>query len=269
MPSAALAGVGSALRRLGAGTAAFVSRLGYAARFFVAVVAHSPAALRRLQLTLREIYFSGVLSLIIILVSGLFVGMVLALQGYDVLTRYGADDSLGVLVALSLVRELGPVVAGLLFASRAGSAITAEIGLMKATEQISAMEMMAVDPLARVVAPRFWGGVVSMPLLAALFSTMGVFGAYLVGVRLIGIDAGAFWGNMQSAVDFRDDIVNGVIKSFVFGAAVSLIAVFEGYDAKPTAEGVSTATTRTVVESSLAILALDFVLTVFMFHGVR
>jgi len=269
MLEGALSTMVTLVRRLGAATIGGVGRLGYAARFFVAVVAHSPAALRRLQLTLREIYFSGVLSLIIILVSGLFVGMVLALQGYDVLTRYGADDSLGVLVALSLVRELGPVVAGLLFASRAGSAITAEIGLMKATEQISAMEMMAVDPLARVVAPRFWGGVVSMPLLAALFSTMGVFGAYLVGVRLIGIDAGAFWGNMQSAVDFRDDIVNGVIKSFVFGAAVSLIAVFEGYDAKPTAEGVSTATTRTVVESSLAILALDFVLTVFMFHGVR
>ena len=209
---------------------------------------------RRLSLTLREIYFSGVLSLVIILVSGLFVGMVLALQGYDVLQRYGAAESLGVLVALSLVRELGPVVAGLLFASRAGSAITAEIGLMKATEQLSAMEMMAVDPLARVVAPRFWGGIISMPLLAALFSTLGVFGAYLVGVKLIGIDAGAFWGNMQAGVDFRYDIVNGVIKSIVFGVAVSMIAVFEGYDAKPTAEGVSTATTRTVVESSLAIL---------------
>ena len=257
------------LRRFGAVTLGSITRLGYAARFCVAVVLHSPSAFRRLQLTLREIYFSGVLSLIIILVSGLFVGMVLALQGYDVLTRYGADESLGVLVSLSLVRELGPVVAGLLFASRAGSAITAEIGLMKATEQLSAMEMMAVDPLARVVAPRFWGGVVSMPLLAALFSTLGVFGAYIVGVKLIGIDAGAFWGNMQAAVDFREDVVNGIIKSFVFGAAVSLIAVFEGYDAKPTAEGVSSATTRTVVESSLTILALDFVLTVFMFHGVR
>jgi phospholipid/cholesterol/gamma-HCH transport system permease protein len=214
---------------------------------------------------MREIYFSGVLSLVIILVSGLFVGMVLALQGYEVLTRYGANESLGILVALSLVRELGPVVAGLLFASRAGSAITAEIGLMKTTEQLSAMEMMAVDPLARVVAPRFFGGIVSMPLLAALFSTLGVFGAYLVGVKLIGIDAGAFWGNMQAAVDFRYDVVNGVIKSIVFGIAVSLIAVFEGYNARPTAEGVSTATTRTVVASSLSILALDFVLTAFMF----
>jgi len=267
--SAAQEGLGGGLRRLGAFVTGALARLGYGARFFVAVAVHTPAAFRRLHLTLREIYFSGVLSLIIILVSGLFVGMVLALQGYDVLQRYGASESLGILVALSLVRELGPVVAGLLFASRAGSAVTAEIGLMKATEQLAAMEMMAVDPLARVVAPRFWGGVISMPLLAALFSTLGVFGAYLVGVRLIGIDAGAFWGNMQAAVDFRNDIFNGIIKSFVFGVAVSLIAVFEGYDAKPTAEGVSSATTRTVVESALAILALDFVLTVFMFHGAR
>jgi phospholipid/cholesterol/gamma-HCH transport system permease protein len=264
---AVLAGIADTLRRVGAGAVAAIGWLGYAARFGLAVVLETPAAFARLSLTLREIYFAGVLSLVIILVSGLFVGMVLALQGYDVLQRYGAAESLGVLVALSLVRELGPVVAGLLFASRAGSAITAEIGLMKATEQLSAMEMMAVDPLARVVAPRFWGGVISMPLLAALFSTLGVFGAYLVGVKLIGIDAGAFWGNMQAGVDFRFDIVNGVIKSIVFGIAVSMIAVFEGYDAKPTAEGVSTATTRTVVESSLAILGLDFVLTVFMFRG--
>ncbi len=256
------------LRRLGGVALGQLSRLGYSARFFVAVLRNTPEAFRRLHLTLREIYFSGVLSLVIILISGLFVGMVLALQGFDVLQRYGADQSLGVLVSLSLVRELGPVVAGLLFASRAGSAITAEIGLMKATEQLAAMEMMAVDPLARVVAPRFWGGVISMPLLAALFSTLGIFGAYLVGVRLIGIDAGAFWGNMEAAVDFRQDIVNGIIKSIVFGIAVSAIAVFEGYNAKPTAEGVSSATTRTVVMSSLAILALDFVLTVFMFRGV-
>jgi len=266
--SRSLAAGADVVRRLGAATVAFVRRLGYSARFSVVAVAQTPAAFRRLPLTLREIYFAGVLSLIIILVSGLFIGMVLALQGYDVLNRYGADESLGILVALSLVRELGPVVAGLLFASRAGSAITAEIGLMKATEQLSAMEMMAVDPLARVVAPRFWGGVISMPLLAALFSTMGIYGAYLVGVKLIGIDAGAFWGNMQAAVDFRTDIVNGVIKSVVFGFAVSMIAVFEGFDAQPTAEGVSSATTRTVVASSLVILALDFVLTVFMFRGV-
>lgn len=255
------------LRHVGAATLSALIRLGFSARFFVAVLYHSPSAFRRLQLTLREIYFSGVLSLVIILVSGLFVGMVLALQGVEVLDRYGANESLGILVALSLVRELGPVVAGLLFASRAGSAITAEIGLMKATDQISAMEMMAVDPLARVVAPRFWGGVISMPLLAALFSTLGVYGAYLVGVKLVGIDNGAFWGNMQAAVDFRRDIVNGLIKSVVFGVIVSVIAVFEGYDAKPTAEGVATATTRTVVGSSLAILGADFVLTVFMFRG--
>ncbi len=256
------------VRYIGAGTINAIVRLGFAARFFMAVLYHSPSAFRRLQLTLREIYFSGVLSLVIILVSGLFVGMVLALQGVEVLNRYGAEESLGILVALSLVRELGPVVAGLLFASRAGSAVTAEIGLMKATDQLSAMEMMAVDPLARVVAPRFLGGIISMPLLAALFSTLGVFGAYLVGVRLIGIDSGAFWGNMQAAVDFRYDIVNGFIKSVVFGVAVSAIAVFEGYNARPTAEGVSTATTRTVVASSLSILALDFVLTVFMFRGI-
>ena len=256
-----------ALRRVGGRTLDSIERLGFAARFSVAVLMHLPGAFRRLQLTLREIYFSGVLSLVIILVSGLFVGMVLALQGYEVLTRYGANESLGILVALSLVRELGPVVAGLLFASRAGSAVTAEIGLMKTTEQLSAMEMMAVDPLARVVAPRFVGGVVSMPLLAALFSTLGVFGAYLVGVKLIGIDSGAFWGNMRAAVDFGHDILNGIIKSVVFGIAVSAIAVFEGYNARPTAEGVSTATTRTVVASSLSILALDFVLTVFMFRG--
>ena len=259
--------VAGALEQLGARVTTRIARLGFAARFGLAVLVNSLTAFRRFPLTVREIYFTGVLSLIIILVSGLFVGMVLGLQGYDTLQRYGSSEALGVLVALSLVRELGPVVAGLLFASRAGSAITAEIGLMKATEQLSAMEMMAVEPIARVVAPRFWGGVISMPLLAALFSAMGVFGGYLVGVQLIGVDDGAFWSQMQAAVDFRHDILNGVIKSVVFGFAVSLIAVFEGYDAPPTAEGVSGATTRTVVTSSLAILALDFVLTAFMFRG--
>jgi phospholipid/cholesterol/gamma-HCH transport system permease protein len=202
-------------------------------------------------------------------VSGLFVGMVLGLQGYETLQRYGSESALGTLVALSLVRELGPVLAGLLFASRAGSAITAEIGLMKATEQLSAMEMMAIDPIARVVAPRFWAGVISMPLLAALFSALGVFGGYLVGVRLIGVDEGTFWSQMQGAVDFEQDILNGVIKSVVFGVAVTTIALFEGYDAPPTAEGVSGATTRTVVTSSLVVLALDFVLTAFMFRGLN
>src|SRR6185295_15603551 len=239
------------IERLGGAVTSHVWRLGYAARFLAYLVLHSGTALRRFRLTVKEVYFAGVLSLIIILVSGLFVGMVLALQGYETLQRFGASESLGVLVALSLVRELGPVVGGLLFASRAGSAITAEIGLMKATEQLSAMEMMAVDPIARVIAPRFWAGIISMPLLVALFSALGIFGGYLIGVRMIGIDAGAFWGQMQAGVKFWPDITNGIIKSIVFGAAVSLIAVLEGYDAKPTAEGVSSATTRTVVISSL------------------
>ena len=255
------------LRRLGRTVTDKLWRLGFASRFFVYMLLNSATSFRRFRLTVREIYFTGVLSLVIILVSGLFVGMVLGLQGYDTLQRYGSSEALGVLVALSLVRELGPVVAGLLFASRAGSAITAEIGLMKATEQISAMEMMAVDPIARVVAPRFWAGVISMPLLAALFSAAGIFGGYLVGVQLIGVDEGAFWSQMQAAVDVRQDILNGVIKSVVFGIAVTWIAVFEGYDAPPTAEGVSRATTRTVVTSSLAILSLDFVLTALMFTG--
>lgn len=259
--------LGRFLQSLGNQVTRRIWRLGFASRFFLAIFLQSATAFRRLHLTLREIYFTGVLSLIIILVSGLFVGMVLGLQGYDTLQRYGSTEALGILVALSLVRELGPVVAALLFASRAGSAITAEIGLMKATEQLSAMEMMAVDPIARVVAPRFWGGVVSMPLLAALFSAMGIFGGYLVGVQLIGVDEGSFWSQMQASVDFRQDILNGVIKSFVFGIVVSWVAVFEGYDADPTAEGVSGATTRTVVTSSLAILAADFILTAFMFRG--
>jgi phospholipid/cholesterol/gamma-HCH transport system permease protein len=256
------------LERLGAGTRKAVTRLGFASRFFVAVLRHTPTAFLRLPLTLREIYFAGVLSLVIVLMSGLFVGMVLGLQGYDILNRYGSSEALGTMVTLSLVRELGPVVAALLFAGRAGSAITAEIGLMKTTEQLLAMEMMAVDPLARVVAPKFWGGFISMPFLAALFSASGIFGGYLVGVQLIGLDSGAFWSNMQTAVDFKIDIVNGIIKSLVFGTIVTWIAVFEGYDTKPTAEGVSAATTRTVVEASLAVLAADFILTVFMFRGV-
>ena len=260
--------VAELLRALGARIVNnWIWRLGFACRFLWFTLKESGPSFRRFHLTIREIYFTGVMSLVIILVSGLFVGMVLGLQGYDTLVRYGSAEALGVLVSLSLVRELGPVVAGLLFASRAGSAITAEIGLMKATEQLSAMEMMAVDPIARVVAPRFWAGVISMPLLAALFSAMGVFGGYLVGVRLIGVDEGSFWSQMQAAVDLRNDILNGVIKSVVFGIAVTWIAVFEGYDAQPTAEGVSSATTRTVVTSSLAILALDFVLTALMFTG--
>jgi len=260
-------GVSELLRKLGARATGMIWRLGFATRFFLLILKHSGTSFRRFHLTVREMYFSGVQSLIIIIVSGLFVGMVLGLQGYDTLVRYGSSEALGVLVALSLVRELGPVVAGLLFASRAGSAITAEIGLMKATEQLAAMEMMAVDPIARVVAPRFWAGVISMPLLAALFSAMGVFGGYLVGVRMIGVDEGSFWSQMEAAVDFDEDVLNGVIKSFVFGIAITWIAVFEGYDAPPTAEGVSGATTRTVVTASLWVLALDFVLTALMFRG--
>jgi len=255
------------LSRLGASVVDSLWRLGFAARFFWAILTHSGTALVRFNLTIREVFFSGVMSLVIILVSGLFVGLVLGLQGYDTLQRYGSSEALGILVALSLVRELGPVVAALLFASRAGSSITAEVGIMKASEQLKAMDMMAVNPIARVVAPRFWGGVISMPLLAALFSAMGIFGGWLIGVQFIGVDDGAFWSQMQASVDFRTDVLNGVIKSVVFGIAVSFIAVFEGFDATPTAEGVSAAITRTVVTSALAILALDFVLTSFMFRG--
>ena len=256
------------VRNVGHHTIDSVLRLGYATRFIVLTLLHSGTGFRRPHLIIRELYFTGVLSMIIIMVSGLFVGMVMGFQGYQTLKTYGSESALGVLVALSLVRELGPVVSALLFASRAGSAMTAEIGLMKTTEQLSAMEMMAVDPIARVVAPRFWAGLISMPLLAAMFSAMGVYGGYLIGVVLIGVDEGSFWSQMQSAVDFREDIVNGVIKSVVFGFAVTWIALFEGYDATPTAEGVSGATTRTVVTSSLAILALDFILTAFMFRGI-
>jgi phospholipid/cholesterol/gamma-HCH transport system permease protein len=255
------------LARLGHNLIEGIWRIGVMARFFGLVLASSGTSFQRFRLVMREVYFSGVLSLIIIVVSGLFVGMVLGLQAFQTLQKYGATESIGVVVSLSLVRELGPVVAGLLFASRAGSAITAEIGLMKTTEQLTAMDMMAVSPMARVIAPRFWAGVISMPLLAALFSAMGVFGGYLVGVVLIGVDNGAFWSQMQAAVDFRYDVLNGVVKSVVFGIAVAVISTYEGYDAPPTAEGVSRATTRTVVTSALSILALDLMLTAVMLRG--
>src|SRR5450631_4625303 len=255
------------LKKIGHLVIEAIWRIGFSTRFLVLILLNSGSCFRRFRLIVKELYFTGVMSLIIILVAGLFVGIVLGLQGYEVLKSYGSESALGSLVALSLVRELGPVVAALLFASRAGSAMTAEIGLMKATEQISAMEMMAVNPIARIVAPRFWAGVISMPLLAAMFSAAGIFGGYFVGVVQIGVDEGSFWSQMQAAVDFRDDILNGVIKSFVFGTAVTVIALFEGYDAPPTAEGVSGATTRTVVTSSLVILMLDFVLTSIMFKG--
>jgi len=254
-------------RAIFGGLAGFLGKLGAAVRFLGEILGQSSIGVARPRLVAEQIHNAGVRSLVIIMTSGLFVGMVLGLQGYETLVRYGSAEALGTLVALSLVRELGPVVSALLFASRAGSAITAEIGLMKATEQLSAMEVMAVDPIARVVGPHFWGAVISMPLLAALFSAIGVFGGYLIGVVLIGVDEGAFWSQMQANVDFRHDILNGIIKSAVFGVAVAAIATFEGYDAPPTAEGVSGATTRTVVTSALAILALDFVLTAFMFTG--
>ena len=243
-----------------------VWRVGAAGRLFFYVWVYLFESLKRPRLIIREVYATGVLSLLIILVSAFFVGMVLGLQGYNTLQKYGSSEAIGVLVALALVRELGPVVTALLFAGRAGTAITAEIGLMKATEQLSAMEMMAVSPVARVIVPRFWSGVISMPILAALFSMVGVLGGYFVAVPIIGVDSGAFWSQMQASVDFYDDIVNGVIKSIVFGVVCTMIALFEGYDAPPTAEGVSRATTRTVVNSSLAVLSLDFILTAFMIH---
>lgn len=240
-------------------------RLGRGSLFLMSILQGLPGLLLRPSLLIREVYSVGVMSLLIILVSGLFVGMVMGLQGYVTLSKFGAAESLGVLVSLSLVRELGPVVTALLFAGRAGSALTAEIGLMKSTEQLSVMEMMAVDPVRRVIAPRFLAGFLSMPVLAALFSAVGIMGGMLVGVGLLGVDSGAFWSQMQSSVDWKIDILNGVIKSVVFGFVVTWIAVYEGYDAMPTSEGVSQATTRTVVHSALAVLGLDFVLTGLMF----
>ncbi|AWB69112.1 ABC transporter permease [Saccharobesus litoralis] len=224
-----------------------------------------PNISKSFPLVVRQIYVVGVQSLAIIVVSGLFIGMVLALQGYTILIGYGAENSLGPMVALSLLRELGPVVTALLFAGRAGSALTAEIGLMKATEQLTSMEMMAVDPLRRVIAPRFWAGFYSMPLLAFMFSAVGIFGGHLVGVDWLGVDEGAYWAVMQASVDFSDDVMNGFIKSVVFAFVVTWIAIFRGYDCIPTSEGISKATTQTVVHSSLAVLGLDFVLTVLMF----
>lgn len=253
------------LQRLGQSGLSFFERLGRGHILFYYILAGIPSVLVRPRLLIQQIYSVGVLSLLIILVSGLFVGMVLGLQGYNTLSDFGAEESLGTMVALSLVRELGPVVSALLFAGRAGSALTAEIGLMKATEQLSGMEMMAVDPIKRVLSPRFLAGFISMPLLAAIFSFVGVMGGYFVGVGLLGVDDGAYWSQIQSSVDFNDDIINGVIKSLVFGVVAGWIAIFEGYDATPTSEGVSRATTRTVVHTSLAVLGLDFILTALMF----
>lgn len=250
---------------IGAAFLGVVASLGVFARLLGQVVVRTPAILRRPRLIAAQVHFLGNHSLAIILVAGLFVGLVLGLQGYYTLRRYGSEEALGLLVALALVRELGPVISALLFAGRAGTSLTAEIGLMKAGEQLSALETMAVDPLSRVLGPRFFGGLIAVPLLAALFSAVGVIGGWLVGVVLIGVDPGAFWSQMSDGVDFWDDIVNGVIKSVVFGVTVTQVALMQGYESKPTPEGVARATTLTVVVGSLAVLALDFVLTALMF----
>ncbi|MDQ5920057.1 MAG: phospholipid/cholesterol/gamma-HCH transport system permease protein [Pseudomonadota bacterium] len=231
----------------------------------IEIIFSLPYSILRLNLILKEIYFSGVKSIVIIAVSGWFVGMVLGLQGYNTLERFGSVTMLGSVAALSLLRELGPVLTAILFASRAGSGMTAEIGLMKATEQIEAMSVMAVSPIKRIVAPKFIGGIIAVPLLAALFNTAGIIGSYFVGVTLLRLDQGSFWSQMQDSVDLHYDVINGVIKSAVFGAVVTLIAVYQGFVAKPTAEGVSNATTKTVVSSALTVLALDFILTALMF----
>lgn len=251
--------------RLGAAVRQQLVQMGMATRLFMRMLALMGPALRRPRLIGDQIHFLGNHSLAIIGVSGLFVGFVLGLQGYYTLQRYGSTEALGLVVDLALVRELGPVVTALLFAGRAGTALTAEIGLMKAGEQLSAMEMMAVDPVRRILVPRFWAGVIAMPLLAAVFSAVGVLGGWLVGVVLIGVDSGAFWGQMQQGVDWWVDLGNGVLKSLVFGVAVTFVALLQGYTAKPTPEGVSRATTRTVVMASLAVLGLDFLLTATMF----
>lgn len=254
-----------AIRSLGRWGFDRFERIGRAHLFLIQILAGIPGLFFRSSLVVQQLFSVGVLSFALILVSGLFVGMVLGLQGYNTLVDFGAEESLGVLVSLSLVRELGPVVAALLFAGRAGSALTAEIGLMKSTEQLSGMEMMAVDPIRRVISPRFVAGFISMPLLAAIFSAVGIFGGFLVGHGLLGVDDGAFWSQMQVKTDWYGDVLNGVIKSIVFGFVVTWIALFEGYDAMPTSEGVGRATTRTVVHSAFAILGLDFVLTALMF----
>jgi phospholipid/cholesterol/gamma-HCH transport system permease protein len=239
--------------------------LGQGARLFVRLLSTLFASLKRFGLIRDQIHFLGNYSLAIIAVSGLFVGFVFGLQGYYTLQRYGSSEALGLLVTLSLVRELGPVVTALLFAGRAGTSITAEIGLMKAGEQISVMEMMAVDPVKRILAPRFWAGVITMPLLAAVFSAMGIIGGWVVGVLMIGVDAGSFWSQIQGGVDVWKDVGNGVIKSVVFGFTVTFIALLQGFEAQPTPEGVASATTRTVVVASLSVLGLDFILTAMMF----
>ena len=253
------------IQTLGKRTRSSFTKLGRATFFLLHTLTGLAEVLPRPRLILNQLYSVGVLSFLIITISGLFVGMVLSLQGHNILSDFGAEETLGVMVAASLVRELGPVVSALLFAGRAGSALTAEIGLMKATEQLAGMEMMAVDPIKRIISPRFLAGLLSMPLLAALFSMVGIIGGQIVGVGLLGVDDGAYWSQMQANLDFQDDIINGVIKSIVFGFVTTWIALFEGYDCIPTSEGVSRATTRTVVNSAFSILGLDFILTALMF----
>lgn len=253
------------LHDLGRNIVALISGLGRALMMLGSALLHIPNFKKGYPLLITQLNNVGVMSLLIIIVSGTFIGMVLSLQGYTILVGYGAEASLGPMVALSLLRELGPVVAALLFAGRAGSALTAEIGLMKATEQLSSLEMMAVDPLRRVIAPRFWAGFISLPLLAAIFSAVGILGGHLVGVDWLGVDSGTFWSVMQAQVSFEKDILNGIIKSVVFAFVVTWIAVYKGYDCEPTSEGISRATTSTVVQSSLLVLGLDFILTAMMF----
>ena len=250
---------------VGRATRTQISDLGNGARLFLRLLSLLGPSLKRFGLIRDQIHFLGNYSLSIIAVSGLFVGFVFGLQGYYTLQRYGSSEALGLLVTLSLVRELGPVVTALLFAGRAGTSLTAEIGLMKAGEQISAMEMMAVDPISRILAPRFWAGVIAMPLLAAVFSAVGIIGGWIVGVLMIGVDSGSFWSQIQGGVDWWADVGNGVVKSIVFGFTVTFVALLQGFEAQPTPEGVSRATTRTVVVASLAVLGLDFILTAMMF----
>jgi phospholipid/cholesterol/gamma-HCH transport system permease protein len=257
--------VSDALARIGRGGLQAVERLGRAHLLLVGILQGLPSLLARPGLLVAQVHNIGVRSVLIVAVSGLFVGMVLGLQGYYVLSGLGAEESLGLMVAASLVRELGPVLTALLVAGRAGSALTAEIGLMRATDQLSALEMMAVDPVRRILAPRFFGGLIAMPMLAAIFSAVGVLGGWFVGVGLLGLDDGVFWSQMQAGIDARQDVQNGVVKSLVFGILVSWIALYQGYDALPTSAGVSRATTRSVVHSALAVLGLDFVLTALMF----
>ncbi len=235
-------------------------RLGEIVRFLLRLVVVSPRSLLRFDLIVEQVYNAGALSLVIIMLSGLFVGMVLGLQGFQLLQRFGSEDALGTATAIGLVKELGPVITALLFAGRAGTALASEIGLMRATDQLSAMEMMAVDPIQRVVVPRFLGGVIAMPLLAAIFSMIGIYGSQLIGVQIMGVDSGSFWSQMRASVDLVD-IREGIVKSLIFGVSCSLIAVYEGYNAVPTAEGVGTATTRTVVLSAVMTLFLDYLIT--------